>query len=114
MNERELARTLQETAFALGLDERAVARRLDESESTVAPAFTGGGGFTVELLVNVAAALGLELDLRAAAPTPRRTSAVPTVVDQAILKVTPELFDQGGSESLDNTKKNANPHGVEK
>lgn len=114
MNERELARALQESASELGLDIRAVARRLDQTELSVAPAFCGGQGFTVELLVGVAYTLGLEVELRPAGPKLRRMSPVPTVVDRAILNVAPHLVVPTVNAPAENPQTGANPHGDDK
>lgn len=114
MNERELARALQESASELGLDLSAVARHLDQTEPTVAPAFCGGQGFTVELLVGGAHTLGLVVDLRQAGPELRRMSPVPTVVDQAILKVAPHLVVPTVIAPAEEPQTGASPHGDDK
>lgn len=100
MNERELVNVLHQAADSLGLNLWAVARRLEEPERDVAPAFEGGQGFTVELLVRVAQTLGLEVDLRAASPNLRQVGPVPSVVDQVIQRLTPHLVAQQSSAEL--------------
>jgi len=114
MNERELARALQESASELGLDLAAVARRLDQTELSVAPAFCGGLGFTVEILVGVAYTLGLEVELRPAGPELRRMSPVPTVVDQAVRRVSPHLVVPPVNSPADEPRKEVNPDGGDK
>ena len=92
MNERELVGALRQACAALGWDELALARRLGQTEAEVAPAFSGGDRFTVGLLVRIAFALELEVELRPTAPSVRLVGPVPSVVDRVVERLNPHLI----------------------
>ena len=89
MNQRQLRQRLSEAADAAGLDPWAIARRTEGSEVQVRLALSSQGPCDLELLVDIADAVGLEVVLQPAAHAVRCPGPIPTVVDLAIARIAP-------------------------
>lgn len=84
----EILQTLRSAVEQWGLDQWALARRLDVGEEEVAAVFTDGVPLTVDLLISVANALDLEVALQHAPARSRIVGPIPSVVDLAVSRIT--------------------------
>jgi hypothetical protein len=74
---------------ASDLSEWELARRADVSLALVEQVLGGGGDARVDMLVQIAGVLDLELTLRPKEPEPRIMGSIPTVVDAALMRMRP-------------------------
>ena len=98
MDEQQVARLLREETERLGLDSRALARRLDATVREVEAVLAGAAGVSFECVLHVAGALGLEVSLHPAKPALRHVGPVPSVVDEAVRRVAPHLVAMDSDE----------------
>ncbi|WP_343635521.1 hypothetical protein [Roseateles sp.] len=92
MNDKQLMACIAQAADDLGLDSWALGRRAGLPEELVSSVLSGQTQAAVETLVALAAALGLEVQLVPVQPARRIVGSVPTIVDQAVERVAPELI----------------------
>lgn len=94
MNHHSIHDQLRLALQANELSEWELARRAGVSLTLVAQVLAGGADARVNTLVQVAGALDLEVTLRPKEPEPRVMGSIPTVVDDALMRVRPDLVVQ--------------------
>lgn len=100
MTQQQPLQRLLQAMDEAGLDLYALARRAEVSVERVSAAVVDPAHCDVELLVTLAAALGLEVLLEPATPAVRQSGPVPSLVDFAVARIRVQGGQKGGGEDF--------------
>ena len=90
MNPSSIHKQLRQALQARGFSDWELSRRANVKTTLVVQALSGGEDLRVETLVRLARALDLELTLTPMTPEYRPVGAVPTLVDDVVMRLSPE------------------------